>query len=110
LKTAHERCYSVPWYGEIEPRLLKLPEEIMLIKYISRYPEVVEGSAQALEPHRFTFYLNELAAVFHSYYNKHRVVGEDAALSRARLFLVNAVGVVLRNALRILGVTAPEKM
>ncbi len=110
LKTAHERCYSVPRYGEIEPRLLKLPEEIMLIKYISRYPEVVEGSAQALEPHRFTFYLNELAAVFHSYYNKHRVVGEDATLSRARLFLVNAVGVVLRNALRILGVTAPEKM
>jgi len=54
--------------------------------------------------------LNELAAVFHSYYNKHRVVGEDAALSRARLFLVNAVGIVLRNALRILGVTAPEKM
>ncbi len=110
LKTAHERRYSVPRYGEIEPRLLKLPEEIMLIKYISRYPEVVEGSAQALEPHRFTFYLNELAAVFHSYYNKHRVVGEDAALSRARLFLVNAVGVVLRNVLRILGVTAPEKM
>ena len=110
LKTAHERCYSIPRYGEIEPRLLKLPEEIMLIKYISRYPEVVEGSAQALEPHRFTFYLNELAAVFHSYYNKHRVVGEDAALSRARLFLVNAVGIVLRNALRILGVTAPEKM
>ncbi len=110
LKTAHERCYSIPRYGEIEPRLLKLPEEIMLIKYISRYPEVVGGSAQALEPHRFTFYLNELAAVFHSYYNKHRVVGEDAALSRARLFLVNAVGIVLRNALRILGVTAPEKM
>jgi len=110
LKTAHERCYSVPRYGEIEPRLLKLPEEIMLIKYISRYPEVVGGSAQALEPHRFTFYLNELAAVFHSYYNKHRVVGEDAALSSARLFLVNAVGIVLRNALRILGVTAPEKM
>lgn len=110
LKNAHERRYSVPRYGEIEPQLLKLPEEIMLIKYISRYPEVVEGSAQALEPHRFTFYLNELAAVFHSYYNKHRVVGEDAALSRARLFLVNAVGVVLRNALRILGVTAPEKM
>ncbi|HRR41272.1 MAG TPA: arginine--tRNA ligase [Syntrophales bacterium] len=110
LKNAHERRYSVPRYGEIEPQLLKLPEEIMLIKYISRYPEVVEGSAQALEPHRYTFYLNELAAVFHSYYNKHRVVGEDAALSRARLFLVNAVGVVLRNALRILGVTAPEKM
>ncbi|HRT71482.1 MAG TPA: arginine--tRNA ligase [Syntrophales bacterium] len=110
LKNAHERRYSVPRYGEIEPQLLKLPEEIMLIKYISRYPEVVEGSAQALEPHRFTSYLNELAAVFHSYYNKHRVVGEDAALSRARLFLVNAVGVVLRNALRILGVTAPEKM
>jgi arginyl-tRNA synthetase len=57
-----------------------------------------------------SFYLNELAGIFHSYYNKNRVITDDPALSRARLFLVNSIGQVLRNALGILGVSAPEKM
>jgi arginyl-tRNA synthetase len=48
--------------------------------------------------------------VFHSYYNKHRVISEDAELSRARLFLAKSIGIVLKNALTLLGVTAPEKM
>jgi len=110
MRTAGERGYRVPAFDEVDPELLKIPEEILLIKHITRYPEIAEGSAAALEPHRFTFYLNELAAVFHSYYNKHRVISEEDDLSRARLFLMKCVGTVLRNALSILGVSAPEKM
>jgi arginyl-tRNA synthetase len=71
---------------------------------------MLEGAVKTLEVHRITFYLNELAGVFHSYYNKNKVVTEDAALSAARLVLVDAVRIVLANALTILGVSAPEKM
>jgi len=110
MRTAVERGYGVPAFAEVDPGLLNLPEEILLIKHITRYPEVVEGSAAALEPHRFTFYLNELAALFHSYYNKHRVISEEEDLSKARLFLMACIGTVLKNALTILGVSAPEKM
>jgi len=77
---------------------------------MARYPEMLEGAAKSLEVHRITFYLNELAGVFHSYYNKNKVVTEDAALSAARLVLIDAVRIVLANALGILGVNAPEKM
>ncbi|HQB31582.1 MAG TPA: DALR anticodon-binding domain-containing protein, partial [Syntrophales bacterium] len=90
--------------------LLVLPEETDIIRTIDRFPELVEGSVKALEPHRIPFYLNDLAAQFHSYYNKCRVISEDRELSLARLFLVNCVGLTMRNALGILGVTAPEKM
>jgi arginyl-tRNA synthetase len=109
-RMAAERGMEIPGGDEAELALLTLPEEIQLIKSVIRYPEIVEGAAKALEPHRVTFYLNELAGIFHSYYNKNRVIADDPALSRARLFLVNSVGHVLRNALGILGVSAPEKM
>jgi arginyl-tRNA synthetase len=55
MKMAKERDYAVPRYREVDLRNLKLPEEILLIKHISRYPDIVSGSAAALEPHRFTF-------------------------------------------------------
>ncbi len=110
MRTAAERDFAVPSFGDANLNRLTIPEEIALIKLLTRYPEIVEGSARSLEPHRFTFYLGELASVFHSYYNKHRVISEDAELSRARLFLAKSIGIVLRNALNLLGVTAPEKM
>jgi arginyl-tRNA synthetase len=81
-----------------------------LIKAITRFPELVEGAAQSLEPHRLTFYLNELAGIFHSYYNKHKVLSDDEELSRARVFLIQSILTVLRNALMLLGVSAPERM
>jgi len=71
---------------------------------------LIEGAAQALEPHRLTFYLNDLAASFHSYYNKNKVLSDNLPLSGARLFLVHSILAVLKNALKILGVSAPEKM
>ena len=112
LKRAMEQGYKAPSpsYVDANLHLLKLPEEVELIKVVTRFPEVVEGAALAVEPHRLTFYLNNLAAIFHSYYNKNRVISDDEGLSRARLFLVKSVRTVLRNALKLLGVSAPEKM
>jgi len=109
-RMAAERAMEIPGSDDADLSLLTLPEEIQLIKSIIRFPEVVEGAAKALEPHRITFYLNELAGIFHSFYNKNRVITDDAALSRARLFLLKSIGQVLRNALGMLGVSAPERM
>jgi arginyl-tRNA synthetase len=110
LRNADEQGYEIPGYDAVDLRFLKLPEELKLIKAISRLPEVIEGAALALEPHRLTFYLNDLAALFHSYYNKHKVLSDEEGLSRARLFLIKSILIVLRNVLRLLGVSAPEKM
>jgi arginyl-tRNA synthetase len=110
LRNADEQDQEIPRYDEVDLRNLKLPEEVNLIKAVTRFPEVIEGAALALEPHRLTFYLNDLAALFHSYYNKYRVLSDDEGLSRARLFLIKSILTVLKNALRLLGVSAPERM
>jgi len=110
IRTAKERDIALPVYSDIESAVLKEKDEMILIKMLVRYPELISGAASALEPHRITFYLNELAGVFHSYYNKYKVVSDDATLTAARLFLVKMVKIVLQNALNILGVNAPEEM
>jgi arginyl-tRNA synthetase len=89
---------------------LTAAEEIGLIKTLARYGQVVESAAALMEPHRITFYLMDLAAGFHAYYNKHRVLEEDQRLAAARLYLVLAVQQVIRNGLTLLGVSAPETM
>ncbi|MFO7965770.1 MAG: arginine--tRNA ligase [Desulfobacterales bacterium] len=85
-------------------------EETALIKMMDGYPETVKNSAELLEPHRITFYLITLASAFHAYYNKHRVLSDNAPLTRGRLYLVSAVNQVIRNGLTLLGVSAPEHM
>ena len=110
LRMAQERGIALPVYADIDPALLNEPEEKTLIKLIVRYPETIYGAAKTLEPHRITFYLNELAGIFHSYYNKNKVISENDRLTAARLFLVKAISIVIQNALKILGVNAPEKM
>ena len=110
IRMAHDRGMALPVYENMNPSLLIEPEERTLIKMMARYPEMLEGAVKSLEVHRMTFYLNELAGVFHSYYNKNKVMTENAALSAARLVLVDAVRIVLANALKILGINAPEKM
>jgi arginyl-tRNA synthetase len=110
LRMADERGIAPPAYGNSDLASLTLPEEIDLIKTVTRFPEVVEGAARTLEPHRLTFYLNGLAGIFHSYYNKNKVISDDVSLTKARLFLVQCVRTVLANALTLLGVSAPEKM
>ena len=89
---------------------IETPEEIDLIKLLDRYPEVLVRSADLMEPHRVTYFLMELASAFHSFYNKHKVLGEDAQLTIGRLFLVRAVQKVIRNGLGLLGVSAPDRM
>ena len=90
--------------------LLSLPEEIGLLKLLADYPELVEGAARNLEPHRITYFLTELAAQLHSYYYRHRFISENADLTQARLWLVKGVKQVLAHGLGILGVSAPESM
>jgi arginyl-tRNA synthetase len=109
-RNAAEQGISLPAAGEADFAGLTLDEELQLTKLLLRYPEVVAGAAEQLEPHRLAFYLQELAAALHSYYNGQRVLVDDPAITRARLLLVNAVRIVLRNALGLLGMTAPERM
>jgi arginyl-tRNA synthetase len=90
--------------------LLSGNEELAIIRKLLAYPMVLEGAARAYEPHRITFYLQELAGMFHPYYHRHKVISDDADLTKARLLLCRAIRVVLNDALYILGVTAPEKM
>ncbi len=90
--------------------LLKEDEEMSLIKKLLQYSMVVEGAALSCEPHRITYYLQELAGMFHSYYNKHRVISDDEKLTNARLQLCDAVQIMLKEGLSMLGVSAPERM
>lgn len=90
--------------------LLKEDEEIILIKKLLQYPMVFEGAAIACEPHRITYYLQELAGVFHAYYYKHRVISDDNKLTLARLSLCKGVIIILEEGLKLLGVSAPDRM
>jgi len=95
-----------------EPDLarLVLPEEITIIKKILDFPGLVEEAARDLAPHKVTFYLFDLASLFHSYYNHHRVITEDLPLTRARLALIGMIKTVVARGLGLLGISAPEKM
>jgi arginyl-tRNA synthetase len=86
------------------------PDELALMRKLSEFPEEVDQAAARYEPHRMTRYARELAAVFHGFYTNCRVLSDDAELTRARLALVLAARTVLRIALRMAGVTAPEQM
>lgn len=90
--------------------LLNTEHEADLIKLLSKYQHTIEAAAKAYEPHQVIYYLRDLATAFHSYYNAHQFIVEDEALRNARFSLVAAVKQVLANALRIIGVTAPEAM
>jgi len=90
--------------------LLSLPDEIRIIKKLLAYKMIFEGAVIAHEPHRITFYLQELAGMFHPYYHRHKVVTDDIELTMARLALCEAVRIVLKDGFEILGLSAPERM
>ncbi len=96
--------------GKSDPALLVEPEERALMLHLLHFPGTVAGAAAAREPHRITTYAQELATAFHQFYHACRIVGEDPALSAARLDLARATKVVLKNALTLLGVGAPSSM
>ena len=89
---------------------LDLPEELILMKKLADFPNVLREASEALEPHRVTFYLMELSELFHSYYHDNKILGEDNRVKKARLYLVEAVRLVISNGLTILGVSAPDRM
>jgi len=114
LRRAHEELGATPAYDVETLAALQLPEELDLIKRVLQFPELVAAAAQSLEPHRIVFYLQETIAAFHAYYTKYkkteRVISDDARKTAARLYLVWALKQTLRNALALLGVSAPERM
>ena len=100
----------VPDYSDGDVSLLTHESELALIRRMLLLPELVESIALSLEPHQLPYYAVELATAFHDFYEKCRVVSDDAALSKARLKLVAAAKQVLARALGLMGMTAPERM
>ncbi len=118
VQYAHARVCSVLelWDGEVaalaqaDPTPLVADQENVLLSRLLEYPMAVATAARELAPHQIAFYLKDLAAEFHSYYNSTRLLVNEEPLKLARLALAVAVRQVLGNGLRLLGVSAPEKM
>ena len=107
---AEEKGLKPGKIDEVRVELLTEKEEINLIKVLSLYPVIVEGSAKNLEPHRLTAYLQQVAANLHNFYDRLRVVEEDEEKAPPRLLLIRAVQIVLQNGLRLLGISCPDRM
>ena len=102
---------AAPKAAECDLTVLKEEAELELIRKIANLPTEIAYAAEQLEPYRMARYATELATLFHSFYNSCRVINEDdAVLTNARLVLVNAARITLRNVLTMLGVSAPERM
>jgi arginyl-tRNA synthetase len=137
FRVAEERGIPVPKPSDVDLSALRHPDEFGLIRKLSAYPSVIQNSAAALEPHRVTFYLQELAGLLHTFYYKHRMLppaaeadmakvdsftgGESVpspkasepispGLTAVRLALMREVQQVLRNGLSVLGISAPDRM
>ena len=120
IQMAHARLSGIFRVGEIDPStidpaaadlsLLALEEETELVKALLDFPALVAGAAEALEPHRVATYLHDTAGKIHLWYHKAHVLNEPEPLMRARLVLAHAGRIVLQNGLRLLGITAPDRM
>jgi arginyl-tRNA synthetase len=116
FRKAASQNLSLPAAPETVLERLVLEEEMSLIRLMADFPNLLEDISRTLEPHRLTYYLGELASLFHKYFNlgskesEKRIVGEDQALSQARLCLIEGLRIVLSNGLRLLGIHAPERM
>jgi arginyl-tRNA synthetase len=118
VQYAHARICSVlaAWGGDVATLAqadlspLESPAAQALLLMLAKYPDMLAAAAQDFAPHDVTFYLRELAASYHSYYDAERILVDDEPVKRARLALVAATAQVLHNGLAILGVSAPRKM
>jgi arginyl-tRNA synthetase len=118
VQYAHARICSVlaGWGGDVaslhqvDLTPLESPQALALMLLLAKYPEMLTAAAQDFAPHDVTFYLRELAACYHSYYDAERILVDDDGVKRARLALVAATAQVLHNGLAVLGVSAPQKM
>jgi len=109
-RQARENGIALPSPSSARLDLLTEPEECALLKVIADYPSLIAGAAMDLAPHRIIFYLLNLAGLFHSYYNKHKVITDNEPMTAARLCFCRALKTVLRNGLNLVGLTAPETM
>ncbi len=96
--------------GQADLAPLQSPQAMALMLLLAKYPEMLTAAAEGFAPHDVTFYLRELAACYHSYYDAERILVDDETVKRARLALVAATAQVLHNGLAVLGVSAPQKM
>ena len=111
FENAAEKGFTSPEHPAPEElACLTTPEDLQMIKLIAALPDTVDDCAVHFEPHRLTYYLSELASCFHSFYNKNRVISKDRVLTTARLYLLKRTAQTLKNALSILGISAPERM
>jgi arginyl-tRNA synthetase len=110
IRQAAETGLAVPKAGEVDLSLLRDESEIDLCRKLADLPEEIIGAADSREPQRMTRYLTDLATLFHSFYTRRRVITEDRELTRARLTLVDAARIGIKNVLDLLGVAAPERM
>ncbi|MEE8311500.1 MAG: arginine--tRNA ligase [Candidatus Binatia bacterium] len=110
FRQAEEKGVSVPAAGAEAVAALANADEIGLIRMLDEFPDVVEGAAEAYEPHRVVFYVQRLAGEFHRFYTRNKCVTDDPSTTAARLLLVGAVKQVIGRALRLVGVSAPERM
>ncbi len=118
VQYAHARICSVlaGWGGDLavldgaDLSALRSPQALSLMLQLARYPEMLREAAVDFAPHDVTFYLRELAATYHSYYDAERILVDDESVRNARLALVAATAQVLHNGLAVLGVSAPRKM
>ncbi len=108
IKRASESDFEIG--DSFDPSHLSHPEELNLLKYMVRFPEFMDLAFENLEPQNIANYLQELSTRFHKFYSKCRVITEDSDLSKARMGLINAVKIVLGNGLKVLGISAPERM
>ncbi|MFY7859398.1 MAG: arginine--tRNA ligase [Limnohabitans sp.] len=118
VQYAHARICSVlsAWGGDVSTlananlSALQSPQAHALMLALAKYPEMLTSAANDFAPHDVTFYLRDLASQYHSYYDAERILVDDEAVKTARLALVAATAQVLRNGLKVLGVSAPQKM
>jgi arginyl-tRNA synthetase len=118
VQYAHARICSVlaMWGGDAatlnaaDVSSLTSPAALSLMMQIAKYPEMLAGAAHDFAPHDVAFYLRDLAASYHSYYDSERILVDDESVKKARLALVAAARQVLHNGLAVLGVSAPQKM
>ena len=96
--------------GEAALNLLTEPNEVLLLRALSRYPEVIEASARLRAPHQLAHYLQALATEFHAYYNSQQFLVDDENIRNVRLNLILATSIVLANGLALLGISAPDTM
>ncbi len=108
IRKAHDELHWSPQAQDL--KYLQQPQEIDLMRKIGLYPDILIGCAKTLEPFALLSYLQIVAATFHKFYDSCRVLDENKELSVERLALIEAARVVLNNGLRLLGVSAPEKM